>query len=144
VWELLSGRELATLYGHTDRITACLVTPDERHVVSASNDDTLKVWELLSGRVRATLHGHTEGVMACAVTPDERHVVSASNDGTLKVWELLSGRVRTTLHGHIKGVMACAVGLIYSRRRVDYVAITSSSGAFHGASVESPLLRAVS
>jgi hypothetical protein len=69
---------------------ACTVTPDSRHVVSASWDQTLKVWELASGREVATLQGHTGRVMACAVTPDGRHVVSASDDRTLKVWDLVT------------------------------------------------------
>ena len=36
VWEPGSGRAVATLQGHTDGVTACAVTPDGRHVVSAS------------------------------------------------------------------------------------------------------------
>ncbi len=35
---------MATLGGHTARVTACAVT-DGRHVVSASLDQTLKVWD---------------------------------------------------------------------------------------------------
>jgi len=58
-------------------VTACAVTPDGHHVVSASDDQTLKVWELASRRQVATLQGHTSRVTACAVTPDRRHVVSA-------------------------------------------------------------------
>jgi WD40 repeat protein len=109
VWELGSGRVMATLEGHTDRLAACTVTPDGRHVVSASWDGTLKVWELGSGRAVATLAGHTFVVRACAVTPDGRHVVSASADRTLKVWELGSGRAVATLAGHTSSVTACAV-----------------------------------
>jgi WD40 repeat protein len=71
-------------------VNACAVTPDGRHVVSASSDQTLKVWELATGRALATLAGHTHGVNACAVTPDGRHVVSASFDQTLKVWDFQS------------------------------------------------------
>jgi WD40 repeat protein len=86
-WELATGRALATLKGHTRAVTACAVTPDGRHVVSASYDKTLKVWELTTGRALATLAGHTSEVTACAVTPNGRHVVSASLDSTLKVWD---------------------------------------------------------
>jgi len=109
VWELESGRAVATLQGHVGPVTACAVTLDGRHVVSASYDRTLKVWELASGRPVATLQGHTHHVTACAVTPDGRHVVSASYDHTLKVWELESGRAVATLQGHTEEVTACAV-----------------------------------
>ncbi len=34
-WELATGRARATLEGHTQGVTACAVTPDGRHMVSA-------------------------------------------------------------------------------------------------------------
>jgi mRNA-degrading endonuclease YafQ of YafQ-DinJ toxin-antitoxin module len=102
---------VATLQGHTDRVTACTVTPDGRHIVSASYDHTLKIWDLASGSAVATLRDHTDCVRACAVTPDGRLVVSASYDHTLKIWDLANGRVVTTLQGHTSGVRACAVTL---------------------------------
>jgi WD40 repeat protein len=57
---------LATLQGHTDCVTACAVTPDGRHVVSASNDQTLKVWELVTHTCRITHRGDA-GYAAVAV-----------------------------------------------------------------------------
>jgi WD40 repeat protein len=90
---------VATLKGHTSSVNACALTPDGRHVVSASADKTLKVWDLASERAVATLHGHTSGVSARAVTPDGRHVVSTSYDQTLKVWDLATGACGITHHG---------------------------------------------
>ena len=109
VWDLESGRALATLEDHTDGVKACAVTADGRRVISASADWTLKVWDLQSGRALATLEGHAGIVRACAVTADGRCVVSASDDRTLKVWDLESGRTLATLEGHTDRVMACAV-----------------------------------
>jgi WD40 repeat protein len=37
---------LAALEGHTRGVSACAVTVDDRRVVSASYDRTLKVWDL--------------------------------------------------------------------------------------------------
>jgi WD40 repeat protein len=85
------------------------VTPDGRHVVSASWDKTLKVWELETGREVATLVGHGESVDGCAVTPDGRHVVSASRDKTLKVWNIRSGQCLRTFYG-FNGFFAVAAG----------------------------------
>jgi hypothetical protein len=97
------------LEDHTGWVTACAVTPDGRHVVSASTDQTLKVWELASERQVATLQGHTDYVTACAVTLDGRHVVSASSDHTLKVWDLATHACRITHRGDASYV-AVAVG----------------------------------
>jgi len=72
------------LVGHTDKVTACAVTPDGRRVLSASKDSTLRVWDLETGRALATLEGHAR---AFAVTPDGQRLVSASWHRPLKVWD---------------------------------------------------------
>ncbi len=81
-----SGREILALHGHRDHIAACAVTPDGRHVISASWDSAVKVWDLLSGREVATFDAHAARVSGCTLTPDGRRVVSASWDRTLKIW----------------------------------------------------------
>jgi WD40 repeat protein len=109
----VASRESAALVrdlvGHAGRVTACAITPDGRWLVSASDDNMLKVWDLASGRAQTTLQGHADRVTACAVTPDGQQVISASADNTLKVWDLASGRARATLQGHADTVTACAV-----------------------------------
>ena len=62
------------------------VFPDGRRVVSASDDETLKVWDMATGKCVATLERHSSYVFGVAVSPDGRHVVSASHDRTLKFW----------------------------------------------------------
>ncbi|MET0648420.1 MAG: NB-ARC domain-containing protein [Pyrinomonadaceae bacterium] len=97
-----------TLAGHTSRVNGCAFGADGSFVVSASDDNTLKVWDAPSGSVRFTLAGHAQGVAACAVSPDGSFIVSASDDRTLKVWDSWSGEMCMTLRGHTDGVTACA------------------------------------
>lgn len=85
------------------------MTPDGRHVVSGSYDETLKVWDLERGEELHTLRGHNDPVLAVAMMPDGRHAVSGSGDGTLKLWDLASGEEVQTLRGHAKAVAAVAV-----------------------------------
>ena len=59
VWDLETGRAVATLEGHAARVTACAVTPDGRRVVSASEDHTLKVWDLEAGACVLTHRANT-------------------------------------------------------------------------------------
>ena len=56
------------------------MTPDGKHFVSGSNDNTIKVWNLDTGKEERTLEGHSNLVNAVAVTPDGKHVVSGSSD----------------------------------------------------------------
>jgi WD40 repeat protein len=67
VWELASGRELATLTGHTNSVNAVAITADGSHVISAGEDHTVRVWELASGCELTRWHGDAP-VNACATT----------------------------------------------------------------------------
>ncbi|WP_160111608.1 hypothetical protein [Tolypothrix sp. NIES-4075] len=66
--------------GHNQVVNAMVVMPDGQRVISASNDNTLKIWDLESGAVLSTLEGHTDWVKAVAITPDGRLAISASRD----------------------------------------------------------------
>ena len=74
---------MATLEGHTHQVTACAVTPDGRHVVSASKDRTLKVWDLSTHTCRFTHRGDA-AYQAVAVTATT--VIAGDAAGT--VWFL--------------------------------------------------------
>ena len=63
---------------------------DGQRVLSASNDNTVKVWDVESGREVSTLAGHSNWVSGVAVSAGVRREVSASDDQTLKVWDVES------------------------------------------------------
>jgi WD40 repeat protein len=95
--------------GHSDLISSCAVSPDNRRIVSASSDNTLKVWDAETGKCLKTFEGHTGAVTSCAVSPDNGKIVSASSDKTLKVWDAETGKCLKTLEGHSGLVKSCAV-----------------------------------
>lgn len=109
IWDVATGKERATLTGHTGNIQNCAISPDSQFIVSMSDDKTLKIWDAASGSEHATLTDHTGNIQDCAISPDSQFVVSASEDGTLKIWDTATGAERATLTGHTKGVRACAV-----------------------------------
>ncbi|MEM8993682.1 MAG: NB-ARC domain-containing protein [Acidobacteriota bacterium] len=73
--------------GHRHAVTAVAVTPEGR-VVSAGDDNCLRVWNLL-GDDCLILGGHTDVINGLAVLPDGL-IVSASSDGTLRAWNIYS------------------------------------------------------
>jgi hypothetical protein len=68
VWDLESGRALATLEGHAHWVSACAVTPDGQRVVSASEDKTLKVWDLTTYACSFTHRGDAPYLAVAAST----------------------------------------------------------------------------
>jgi WD40 repeat protein len=88
------------LEGHTDRVTAVVLTGDGR-AISASEDSTLRVWNLESGKCQQVLAGHTSAVSAVVLTGDGR-AISAAWDNTLRVWNLET--VREVLQIYIEGI----------------------------------------
>jgi WD40 repeat protein len=46
----------------SSQVESVAVFPDGRRVVSASNDNTLKVWDVATGQCVATLEGHSKAV----------------------------------------------------------------------------------
>lgn len=64
--------------------------PQNRWLLSASADKTVKVWDLDRYDLIASLEGHSNSVQALAITGDGRFAISASEDRTLKLWDLKS------------------------------------------------------
>ena len=78
---------VSTLHGHTSWVHSVIQLEDGK-LVSASDDNTLKVWDLTKPEGKqyvATLEGHEDWVNSVSKLKDGK-LVSASNDNTLKVW----------------------------------------------------------
>lgn len=95
--------------GHKDWVTGIAITNFGRHVISGSNDCTVRVWDMKTGELKRTLEGHKNWVKAVAVTPSDKFVVSGSNDCTIRIWELESGKLIRILKGHKHWVKSVAI-----------------------------------
>jgi WD40 repeat protein len=108
VWDVSTRQELFTLSGHQREVTSAAFSPDGTHIVSVSEDGTVKVWDVSTRQELFTLSGHQREVTSAAFSPDGSRIVSASEDGTVKVWDVSTRQELFTLSGHTDVVTGAA------------------------------------
>jgi WD40 repeat protein len=94
VWDASTGEELKELKGHTDWVRSVAFSPDGKHIVSGSGDNSVRVWDASTGDKLKELKGHTNQVTSVAFSPDGKHIVSGLYDNSTWVWDLGSQYIR--------------------------------------------------
>jgi WD40 repeat protein len=89
LWDVASGRELHTLWGHGgwQGVTALAFSPDASRLASGASDNIVKLWDVVTGQEVLTLKGHTKPVTGLAFSPDGHRLASCSEDGTVRIWD---------------------------------------------------------
>ena len=98
LWEVATGRELASFHGHTAILQAVAFHPDGRRIVSGGVDGMVKISDL-SHSQPVVFRGHTGWVTRVAFSRDGRRVASETGgelnsrtgDETIKVWDPATG-----------------------------------------------------
>ena len=96
LWDVAGRRELKTLNGHTERMTALAFTPDGRGLASGGKVGTVTFWDIASGRETGRIAGNPGGVRALAYSPDGK-ALAISSGTTLKLWDVIGNRPGATL-----------------------------------------------
>ncbi len=79
-----TGQCIRVLRGHT-RIVRYLAILNNDHVVSTSEDTTVRIWNVRTGNCVQVLQGHNRDVGAVTVLYD-RSIISWSTDRTGLMW----------------------------------------------------------
>jgi WD40 repeat protein len=86
LWSL-SGRELATLRGHTADVSAAAFSADGHYILTESKDSTARLWSARSGAQLAVLRGHDGEITGAHLLAGGNRVLTTSSDGTGRVWD---------------------------------------------------------
>ncbi|MGA2501645.1 MAG: hypothetical protein ABSH20_28215, partial [Tepidisphaeraceae bacterium] len=80
-------------FGHPGRIFA-LFSRDDRSLISAGWNDSVKLWDVATRRWLADLEGRFDGLWAAALSPDGRRLATGGNGPTesVKLWDLVAHR----------------------------------------------------
>lgn len=100
VWSAVTGRELLTLQGHEDWVTAVAFSPDSQRIITASLDKTAHVWDAATGEELAVLKGHEDQLDSAMFSPDGLRVLTTSPDKTVRLWDAATGEEIAVLRGH--------------------------------------------
>ncbi|KAH9858322.1 WD40 repeat-like protein [Lenzites betulinus] len=108
-------KSLTTHKAHDKDINALDVAPNDRLLVSGSQDRTAKVWEIeysstgagVRGELRllGTCKGHKRGVWCVRFGRAERVLATGSGDKTVKLWSLDDFTCVKTFEGHTNSVL---------------------------------------
>ena len=89
-------RCLFTLHGHLDYVRTVYFHHEHPWILSASDDQTIRIWNWQSRQCIAILTGHNHFIMSAQFHPKEDYVVSASMDQTVRVWDISGLRKKNT------------------------------------------------
>jgi WD40 repeat protein len=105
-----TGKEKATLRGHTEGVIRVRFSRDGHWLVSTSPDKTARLWDVANGRLLHTLSGHHQGpIMEASFQPDGRLLATCGIlDPQIMLWDAESGQHLRPLTGHNQGIMSVA------------------------------------
>ncbi|BAY24401.1 WD-40 repeat protein [Calothrix sp. NIES-2100] len=97
IWDS-KGNLLADFKGHEKNINNFKFSPDEKHIITVSDDHIAKVWDI-KGKLLTELKGHQDAVTSAIFSPDGQRIVTTSRDQTAKIWDM-KGKLLADLKGY--------------------------------------------
>lgn len=86
IYEVESGKLLATIEDHADWILDLAFSPDGKRLATASRDKTSKVFDAEKYEALVTFPAHGQTVHAVVFSPDGKSVLSAGEDNQIRIW----------------------------------------------------------
>ena len=91
-----TGEKLRDFIGHTGVVWRVAVSPDSRHLVSGSSDQTVRLWEIESGKLLLTIFHATDGEWVAWI-PEGYYTSSVNGDHYIG-WHINRGVDRSALY----------------------------------------------
>lgn len=110
LYQVVDGKQILTLKGHTAWIWSVRFSPDGSIIASGSDDQTVKLWNVNTGECLKTLPGHSGTIRSVAFSPQGNILASASEDRTVRLWDVDTGHCLNTLIRNGKRMLSVAFG----------------------------------
>jgi len=97
---------LFVLDAHNLSVNAIDISSDGKYLVSASDDQTLRIWDLDKGESINVLESHQGVVNDVAFSSDNKTLASCGEDQTIRIWNFLDAHLIKVLKGHTSNVLS--------------------------------------
>ncbi|AKG22471.1 serine/threonine-protein kinase [Calothrix sp. 336/3] len=100
-----------SLKGHSSDVNAVVFTARGDKILSASDDEKVKVWDAVTGKKLQTFNTHvkaTNYLYALAVSPNGEYVATGGYDDSISLWNMSTGQKIKTLTGHSGDIASLA------------------------------------
>jgi WD40 repeat protein len=107
-WDLELNVAIRRYKGHTGRVQAIAVTPDNIHALTAADDSTIRFWSLTEGKALWSIEGPRANFQSLAISPDGARALSGGVN-SIRVLELKSGREIDAMVAHNGPTLSLAI-----------------------------------
>jgi len=106
LFDVATGKRLASVADEPDAIIAADISPDEKLVAIGCTSRLVKLYSTEDGSLKVTIEKHTDWVTAVAFSPDGKYLATGDRIGNIHLWDGSTGSVILPLSEHKKSVRA--------------------------------------
>ena len=106
IFDVVTGKRLATVGDEPDCVIAADISPNERRVALGGSGRVVKVFSTEDGSLLHTLTKHTDWVTAIAYSPNGKLLATGDRIGNIHLWDAESGGVVLPLAEHKGSIRA--------------------------------------
>lgn len=142
VWDIRTGKSILPLIGHVKQLIASDFHQNGYHLVTGSDDNTVRFWDIRRKNCFNILPAHTKLISDLKFQPNHsRFLATASYDKTFKIWSAKDWSLVRTLNAHDSKVTSISIAedmsyfattsldrkwMLWSRKNVEDKATTSN------------------
>jgi WD40 repeat protein len=106
----VSAEQKRCLQGHTGKVNSVVFSSDNRYLVSAGSDGTIRVWDVNNcSEIRQFGTGEKNGIESIALFSKGSQLISGHEDGTVRLWDANTGKQINQFAGPGKCITSVAL-----------------------------------
>lgn len=99
IWDVIQSRTIASFSAHDEGINSISYSPNGRYIVTASDDNTIKIWNAYDYSLLKKIN-RPKAELSVIFTPDSKQLVAGGYDSLIKFIDLGTHEIVRTLKKH--------------------------------------------